>query len=46
MESVISGQTESAADEPDNNRSTKKVRMRNGVAEYGSDKDETVNQRT
>ena len=46
MESVISGQTESAADEPDNNRSTKKVRMRNEVAEYGSDKDETVNQRT
>ena len=42
MESVISGQTESAADEPDNNRSTKKVRMRNGVAEYRSDKDETV----
>ena len=42
MESVFSCQTESAAGESDNNRSTKKVRMRNGVAEYGSDKDETV----
>ena len=42
MESVISCQTESATGESDNNRSTKKVRMRNEVAEYGSNKDETV----
>ena len=42
MERVISGQTESVVGESDNNRLTKKVRMRNGVAEYGSDKDETV----
>ena len=42
MENVISGQTESAAGELDNNRSTKKVRMHNEVAEYGSDKDKTV----
>ena len=42
LKSMNSKTLTSAAGKSDNNRSTKKVRMRNGVAEYGSDKDETV----